>query len=160
MTRTASRRSAGILLWRRNRGRLEVLIGHPGGPYFARKVAGHWTVLKGEIERDEVPADVARREFTEETGHAVPDGPLIDLGEIRQKGGKVVVAWGVEGDLDPERAVSNPVDIEWPPRSGRTKQFPEIDRVDWFDVPAARIKVLPAQAPFLDRLEQALGHSA
>jgi predicted NUDIX family NTP pyrophosphohydrolase len=117
-------------------------------------------VLKGEIERDEVPADVARREFTEETGHAVPDGPLIDLGEIRQKGGKVVVAWGVEGDLDPERAVSNPVDIEWPPRSGRTKQFPEIDRVDWFDVPAARIKVLPAQAPFLDRLEQALGHSA
>lgn len=144
-------------MWRGSEHGLEVLLGHPGGPYFASKDAGHWTVLKGEIESDEDPGAVARREFAEETGHPVPDGPLIDLGSIRQAGGKIVVAWAVEGDLDPEHAVSNRIEVEWPPRSGRMKEFPEIDRVEWFDVPRARIKMLPAQTLFLDRLEQALG---
>lgn len=152
MTRT----SAGVVLWRRRGGRLEVLLGHNGGPYFARKDEGHWTILKGEVEPDEVVAAVARREFAEETGHELPDGPMRELGEIRQKGGKVVVAWAVEGDLDPDTAVSNTFEMEWPPRSGRTQTFPEIDRVAWFDLPEARGKIMAAQAPFLDRLETAL----
>jgi predicted NUDIX family NTP pyrophosphohydrolase len=133
------------------------LLGHSGGPYFARKDEGHWSVLKGEIEPDEDPLAVAKREFYEETGHELPTGPLIELGEIRQTGGKLVTAWAVEGDLDPEHAVSNVFEMEWPPRSGRTQEFPEIDRVEWFDLATARTKILPAQAPFLDRLEQALG---
>ena len=147
------RRSAGILLWRKNHGQLEVLLGHPGGPYFARKDAGHWTVLKGEMEGDDDPVEVARREFAEETGHQVPDGPLLELGEIRQAGGKIVVAWAVEGDLVPDHAVSNRFEMEWPPRSGRTQEFPEIDRIDWFDLSTARTMILAAQALFLDRLE-------
>jgi predicted NUDIX family NTP pyrophosphohydrolase len=153
------RRSAGILLWRRNGRRLEVLLAHPGGPYFARKDAGHWTVVKGEIEPDEDPASVAQREFAEETGQEVPEGPRAPLGEIRQAGGKVVTAWAVEGDLDPEHAVSNEFEMEWPPRSGRMQEFPEIDRVEWFDLPTARTKIMPAQSPFIDRLEQTLGTS-
>ncbi len=152
MTRT----SAGVVLWRRRGGRLEVLLGHNGGPYFARKDEGHWTILKGEVEPDEDVAAVARREFAEETGHELPDGPMRELGEIHQKGGKVVVAWAVEGDLDPDTAVSNTFEMEWPPRSGRTQTFPEIDRVTWFDLPEARGKIMAAQAPFLDRLETAL----
>lgn len=152
MTRTSS----GVVLWRRRGGRLEVLLGHNGGPYFARKDEGHWTILKGEVEPDEDVAAVARREFAEETGHKLPDGPMRKLGEIRQKGGKVVVAWAVEGDLDPDTAVSNTFEMEWPPRSGRTQTFPEIDRVAWFDLPEARGKIMAAQAPFLDRLETAL----
>jgi predicted NUDIX family NTP pyrophosphohydrolase len=156
---TRARRSAGLLLWRRDRGSIQVLLGHPGGPFFARKDAGHWTVLKGEIGPGEDAAAVARREFAEETGHQAPDGPLIDLGEIRQAGGKVVVAWAAEGDLDPERAVSNRFEMEWPPRSGRLQEFPEIDKVAWFDVAAARERILPAQAPFLDRLAENLARS-
>lgn len=152
MTRTSS----GVVLWRRRGGRLEVLLGHNGGPYFARKDEGHWTILKGEVEPDEDVAAVARREFAEETGHKLPDGPMRKLGEIRQKGGKVVLAWAVEGDLDPDTAVSNTFEMEWPPRSGRTQTFPEIDRVAWFDLPEARGKIMAAQAPFLDRLETAL----
>jgi predicted NUDIX family NTP pyrophosphohydrolase len=99
---------------------------------------------------------VARREFAEETGHDVPDGPLIDLGQIRQKSGKVVLGWAVEGDLDPATAVSNTYEMEWPPRSGRTQAFPEIDRVEWFDLEEARSRLKEAQVPFLDRLEEAL----
>ena len=153
----AARASAGILLWRRRSGGIEVLLGHPGGPFFARKDAGHWTVLKGEIEPGEEPEAVARREFAEETGSPPPEGPLVDLGEIRQRGGKVVRAWAVEGDLDPAGAVSNTFEMEWPPRSGRRQAFPEIDRVAWFDPVEARARILPAQAPFLDRLAEALG---
>jgi predicted NUDIX family NTP pyrophosphohydrolase len=151
-----SNRSAGILLWRRSGGTLEVLLGHPGGPFFAGKDADHWSVLKGEAESGDELLAVARREFAEETGHPAPDGPLIELGEIRQKGGKTVVAWGVEGDLDPATAVSNTFEMEWPPRSGRTQEFPEIDRVEWFDVPEARVKIKAAQSPLLDRLEEAI----
>jgi predicted NUDIX family NTP pyrophosphohydrolase len=151
------RLSAGILLWRRHDGRIEVLLGHPGGPYFARKDDGDWTVLKGEVEPGEELEAVARREFEEETGHPI-DGheTMVELGEIRQKSGKVVVAWALEGSLDPEAAVSNTFEMEWPPRSGRVQAFPEIDRVEWFRLKKARVKIKAAQAPFLDRLEQAI----
>jgi len=152
--------SAGILLWRRGRGGLEVLLGHPGGPYFARKDAGDWTVLKGEVEPGEDLFDVARREFEEETGSAAPDGGAIELGEIQQKSGKRVVAWALEGDLDPEAAVSNTFEMEWPPRSGRRQSFPEIDRVGWFGLEEGRTKIKGAQAPFLDRLAEALDGEA
>jgi predicted NUDIX family NTP pyrophosphohydrolase len=149
----SGRISAGILLWRR-RGRLEVLLGHPGGPYFAGKDADHWTVLKGEVDPGEDRLIVARREFAEETGHELPAGPMIELGDIRQKSGKRVLAWAVQGDLEAETAVSNTFQMEWPPRSGRIREFPEIDRVAWFDLDEARIKIKAAQAPFLDHLER------
>ena len=113
-------------------------------------------MLKGEIEQGEEPFAVARREFAEETGHTAPEGPAIELGEIRQKGGKTVLAWALEGELDPAGAVSNTLEIEWPPRSGRLQSFPEIDRVAWSDVTAAREKLIEAQVPFLDRLEEAV----
>jgi predicted NUDIX family NTP pyrophosphohydrolase len=148
--------SAGVVLWRRRGGRLEVLLGHPGGPFFANKDADDWTVPKGEVEQGEDLLSVARREFTEETGHTLPDHALIELGEIRQKGGKTVIAWATEGDLDPAAATSNTFELEWPPRSGRIQEFPEIDRVEWFDLPAARAKIKAAQRPFLDRLEASL----
>jgi predicted NUDIX family NTP pyrophosphohydrolase len=150
----SGRTSAGIVLWRSRGGELEVLLGHPGGPYFAGKDADHWTVLKGEADPGEDLLAVARREFVEETGHPLPEGPTIELGEIRQKSGKRVLAWAVEGDLDAQTAVSNTFEMEWPPRSGRTREFPEIDRVEWFGLDDAREKIKAAQAPFLDRLER------
>jgi predicted NUDIX family NTP pyrophosphohydrolase len=141
-----AKRSAGLLLFRRTSG-LEVLLAHPGGPLHARKDV--WTVPKGEYAEDEQPQLAAYREFLEEVGHPVPDGPALDLGEIVQKGGKRVVAWAVEGDLDPATCVSNLFTMVW---QGRPQEFPEVDRVAWFDVPAAREKIMPAQEPFLDRL--------
>src|SRR5262245_60842671 len=152
----SGRTSAGILLWRERVGGLEVLLGHPGGPYFAGKDEDHWTVLKGEVDPGEDLLAVARREFEEETGNAPPDGPAIELGEIRQKSGKRVVAWALEGDLDPETAASNTFEMEWPPHSGRSGEFPEIDRVAWFELEEARVKIKAAQAAFLDRLERAV----
>ncbi len=152
----SSRTSAGILLWRRRRGRIEVLLGHPGGPYFARKDADAWTLPKGETEPGEDLVAVARREFAEETGHSLPDDtPLSELGEIRQKSGKVVLAWAAEGNLDPATAVSNSFVMEWPPRSGLFQDVPELDRVAWFGLEEARVKIIAAQAPFLDRLRAA-----
>ena len=149
--------SAGIVLWRRRAGRVEVLLGHPGSPYCAHKDEGDWTVLKGEVELGEELQAVARREFAEETGHPIDDdATLIDLGEIRQKSGKVVYAWAAEGELDPAEAVSNTFEMEWPPRSGTIQTFPEIDRVEWFRLKKARVKIKDAQAAFLDRLEAAL----
>ncbi len=148
--------SAGILLYRRLNSRLEVLLAHPGGPFFARKDAGHWTIPKGEVDPGEDLLDVARREFEEETGHAVPAGELVDLGSIVQKGGKVVHAWGAEGDLDPAAAVSNTFEVEWPPRSGRSRTFPEVDRVEWFEAVEARARIRSTQAPLIDRLEASL----
>jgi predicted NUDIX family NTP pyrophosphohydrolase len=154
----SGRLSAGILLWRRRGDGIEVLLGHPGGPFFAKKDAGVWSVLKGEPDVGEADLELlARREFEEETGHVPPEGPTIDLGEIRQSGGKVVRCWAIEGDLDPADAVSNTFEMEWPPRSGRMQEFPEIDRVAWFEPAAARTKINAAQAAFLDRLEAALG---
>jgi predicted NUDIX family NTP pyrophosphohydrolase len=152
-----SRLSAGILLYRVGQeGIVEVLLGHPGGPLFERKDHGHWSVPKGEIEDGEAPWDVARREFTEETGTAPPDDRAIDLGEIRQKGGKLVVAWALEGDLDPTTAHSNLFWLEWPPRSGRRIEVPEIDRVEWFAPDEARARIKDTQIPFIDRLLAAL----
>jgi predicted NUDIX family NTP pyrophosphohydrolase len=152
----SGRTSAGILLWRRTGAELEVLLAHQGGPFWVKKDHGHWTVPKGEAEPGEPLEQVARREFAEETGHPVPDGALIELGQIRQKSGKRVVAWAVEGDLDPTAAFSNTFQMEWPPRSGRMQEFPEIDRVEWFGPDEARRRLKAAQVPFLDRLWEAL----
>jgi predicted NUDIX family NTP pyrophosphohydrolase len=136
---------------------LEVLLGHPGGPYFAKKDADVWSILKGEYDSSEDPFEVAKREFFEECGHYAPDGSALDLGEIRQKGGKLVIAWALEGDLDPDSASSNTFPMEWPPHSGRTIQVPEIDRVAWFALDPAREKLKAAQHPLLDRLSDAVG---
>jgi predicted NUDIX family NTP pyrophosphohydrolase len=152
----ATRTSAGILLFRRSGGRLEVLLAHPGGPFFTRRDEGHWTIPKGEVDPDEELLAVARREFEEETGTPPPDGQPVDLGNIVQKGGKVVHAWGLEGDLDVSRATSNTFEIAWPPGSGRRETFPEIDRVAWFDPAEARRRLKPTQIPLIDRLEAAL----
>lgn len=148
--------SAGILLFRRAGGPLEVLLAHQGGPFWANKDLGHWTIPKGEVEPGEAWIDVARREFAEETGQELDVHEDMPLGEITQKSGKTVVAWGIEGDLDPALAHSNMFSIEWPPRSGRFQDFPEIDRVAWFDVEEARRRLKPAQVPFIERLEAAL----
>ncbi len=135
---------------------MEVLLAHQGGPFWIKKDLGHWTIPKGEVEPGEELEAVARREFQEETGHEVGDVQLVELGQIRQKSGKVVFAWGAKGDLDPSTAVSNSFEMEWPPRSGRTQSFPEIDRVEWFDLDEARRKLKAAQVPFLDRLQPTL----
>jgi predicted NUDIX family NTP pyrophosphohydrolase len=157
----AERRSAGILLYRRPggpAGDLEVLLAHPGGPFFANRDLGDWTIPKGEPDNgaEELPA-AARREFEEETGTPIdPAAPTIDLGSIIQKGGKVVYGWAVEGDLDPAGAHSSEFQIEWPRASGRYVTFPEIDRVEWFDIDEARRRIKPTQVPLIDRLESAL----
>jgi len=148
--------SAGILLYRRDPDGVRVLLAHPGGPFWVSRDAGHWTVPKGEAKPGEDMFDVARREFLEETGHPAPDVPAIALGEITQKSGKRVVAWALEGDIDPARAVSNTFEMEWPPRSGLIEAFPEIDRVAWFDLAEAGRRIKAAQARFLDALEEAL----
>jgi len=157
----APRTSAGILLYRRSDSGpdgLEVLLAHPGGPYFANKDLGDWTIPKGEPDGvAEALTDVARREFEEETGTALdPGAPAMELGSIVQKGGKVVHAWAIEGDVDPAQAHSNEVEIEWPPRSGRRHRYPEIDRVAWFEPGEARRRIKATQVPFIDRLEAAL----
>jgi predicted NUDIX family NTP pyrophosphohydrolase len=145
--------SAGILLYRRSDDGLEVLLGHPGGPLFRSRDEGVWSLPKGLVERDEELLDVGLREFEEETGHAPPAGPRLDLGSIVQRGGKVVHAWAIEGDLDPAAASSNQFEMEWPPGSGRRAWFPEIDRVAWFAPLEARQRINPAQIPLIERLE-------
>jgi predicted NUDIX family NTP pyrophosphohydrolase len=144
-------RSAGLLLFRRREG-VQVLLVHMGGPYWAGKDAGAWTIPKGEYDDGSDPLAEARREFAEELGAPPPDGPVVDLGEVRQKAGKIVHAWAVEGDYDVSTVVSNTFEIEWPPRSGRRASFPEIDRAEWFDLHSARTRIVSAQAEFLDRL--------
>jgi len=135
---------------------LEMLLGHPGGPFHAARDLGSWSIPKGEVEPGEDLYDVARREFEEETGNAPPDSPAIALGTIVQKGGKVVHAWALEGNLDPAASVSNTFTMLWPPGSGTIAAFPEIDRVAWFAPDEARRRVKAAQAPFVDRLEEVL----
>lgn len=147
-------RSAGLLLFRRAGEGVEVLLGHMGGPFFARRDAGAWTVPKGEYDPDEPAWDAARREFEEELGLPPPEGEAVPLGEVRQSGGKVVTAWAVEGDLDPASVVPGTFTMEWPPRSGRTREFPELDRVAWFPPERARELIVSAQAAFLDRLTE------
>ena len=149
---SARKRSAGILLYRLTGGAPEVLLVHPGGPFWARKDAGAWSVPKGEYGEDEDALACAKREFEEETGTALPPGPLAELGAARLRGGKQVTAWAVQGDLDPEAISSNTFELEWPPRSGRIRAFPEVDRAGWFGLDEARDKLNPAQAAFLDRL--------
>jgi predicted NUDIX family NTP pyrophosphohydrolase len=144
--------SAGLLLYRRRGDGVEVLLAHPGGPLWTKRDAGAWSVPKGEIEPGEEAFAVARREFMEETGHEAPAGECLALGEIRQKSGKLVVAWACEGDLDPATTVSNTFPLEWPPGSGDWIDVPEVDRVAWFDPDEARRRLNPAQAELVDRL--------
>lgn len=148
----ANRTSAGILLYRRNGDTIEVLLGHMGGPFWARKHAGAWTIPKGEHTADEDPLTVACREFEEELGHPVPTSTFVDLGTVRQRGGKEVRAWAAQGDLDPATCSSNTFTMEWPPRSGTMVELPEIDRVAWVDLDTAKAMVVSGQAPLLDRL--------
>ncbi len=147
------RRSAGILLYRAGGGGArEVLLVHPGGPFWAKKDLGAWSIPKGEHADDEDPQACALRELEEETGARISPACLVDLGEVRQRGGKVVRAWAAEGDLDVAQLRSNTFTLEWPPRSGRTQEFPEVDRAEWFGLEEARRRILPAQAELLDRL--------
>jgi len=144
-------RAAGILLFRPAAQGLEVLLVHPGGPFWAGKDFGAWSIPKGEIGPGEDPLEAARREFSEETGW-VPDGPFMPLTPVKQRGGKVVQAWAVRGDWDPSRLISDTFTMEWPPRSGRTQQFPEVDRAAWFALPEGRRRILPGQIPLLEEL--------
>ncbi|MGJ4927430.1 NUDIX domain-containing protein [Bradyrhizobium sp. HKCCYLS2038] len=144
-------RSAGVLAFRRTNGRLEVLLVHPGGPFWRTKDLGAWSIPKGEFGAGEDAEAVARREFAEELGTELT-APLIPLGEIKQRGGKVVEAFATEIDLDADAIVSNDFELEWPPRSGRRQRFPEVDRAAWFDLDEARARINPAQAALLDRL--------
>jgi predicted NUDIX family NTP pyrophosphohydrolase len=154
----AAKRSAGILLFRRNGGEVEFLLVHPGGPFWAKKDAGAWSIPKGQIESEEEPRACAIRELEEELGPA-PEldlEQLIELGSIRQRAGKVVEAWAAEGEFDPAALASNTFSMEWPPRSGGQQEFPEVDRAEWFDLATAREKIIPAQAEILDRLLEQL----
>lgn len=148
--------SAGLLMFRRTRGELEVFLVHPGGPFFAQKDVGAWSIPKGLVDENEPvesPIEAARREFQEETGFPIRE-PLIDLGSVRMKNGKVVHAWAFEADADPARLCSNTFQLEWPPQSGHFQEVPEVDCGDYFPLPAAREKINPAQAEFLNRLEE------
>ena len=154
---TEPRRSAGLLLFRHTDNGLEVLLGHMGGPFFAKKDAGAWTVPKGEYAPDEPAWEAARREFEEELGLRPPDGEAIELGEVRQTNGKIVTAWAIEADLDPAAIEPGTFVMEWPPRSGRIQEFPELDRVAWLGPDRARELIVKAQATFLDRLAEHSG---
>jgi predicted NUDIX family NTP pyrophosphohydrolase len=151
------KQSAGLLMFRRRAGELEVFLVHPGGPFWAKKDAGAWSIPKGEYDEGEEPLMAARREFGEETGFAIPsveEGGFLALGSVKQAGGKVVTAWGFEGECDPAALVSNLCRIEWPPRSGRFQEFPEADRGEWFPLAEAQERILKGQLPFLARLEE------
>lgn len=149
-----SKESAGLLLHREREGRFEVLLVHPGGPFWQRKDEGAWSIPKGEFGAGERPLEAARREFAEELGSPPPDADWTSLGTIRQAGGKLVHAWAAPGDLDPDRIKSETFELEWPPRSGRRATFPEVDRAAWFDLEAARRKILASQQTLIDRLER------
>lgn len=146
------RRSAGLLVHRQGTGGLEVLLVHPGGPLWARRDAGAWSIPKGEYGPGEDPAHVAEREFCEELGQPPPPGIRRDLGEVVQPGGKAVHAWSVQGDLAVSEVRSNTFEMEWPPRSGHRRRFPEVDRAQWFTMAEARVRLLAGQRPLLDRL--------
>ena len=149
--------SAGILPYRKGTPGLEVLLVHPGGPFWRNKDSGAWSIPKGEIEAADAPEKVARREFAEELGPGASIGPLQELGEVRQRGGKRVIAFAGEGHFDPAALTSNTFDIAWPPRSGRRQSFPEVDRAEWFDIESARTKMLSGQVEIIDRLLAILG---
>jgi predicted NUDIX family NTP pyrophosphohydrolase len=150
------KQSAGLLLYRPGGDWVEVLLVHPGGPFWAKRDLGAWSIPKGEYEPSDDPLQTALREFEEETGQAPPAVGLLDLGSVTQRGGKVIHAWAARGDLDPATVRSNTFSMEWPPRSGRRREFPEVDRAAWFDPPTARQKLVSAQAELVDRLLAAL----
>jgi len=155
----AAKRSAGVLVYRlAPDGRLEVLCAHMGGPFWSRKDDRAWSIPKGEYEEGEDPERVARREFLEELGTEPPEEGWVLLGEVRQPNGKLVTAWAVEGDLDVSDVHSNTFELEWPPRSGRMQEFPEVDRAEWFDLETARRKLVKGQVALLDLLVERLGH--
>lgn len=147
--------SAGLLLYRR-RAELEVFLVHPGGPFWAKKDAGAWSLPKGEFEEGEEPLQAAKREFAEETGFSV-DGEFLPLEPLKQRGGKIILAWAIQADCDPSQLRSNLFSLEWPPKSGRMQKFPEVDRARWFTIPEARKRINAGQAGFLDQLRSALG---
>ncbi|OLZ72107.1 DNA mismatch repair protein MutT [Streptomyces sp. IMTB 2501] len=157
MTVRTTKRSAGLLVFRHTDDGLEVLLGHMGGPLWAKKDAGAWTVPKGEYEPDEPAWEAARREFREELGLAPPDGTAVPLGEVVQKNGKIVTAWAVEADPDLSAFTPGTFTMEWPPRSGREQEFPELDRVEWLGLDRARELIITAQTTFLDRLAEHSG---
>jgi predicted NUDIX family NTP pyrophosphohydrolase len=150
-----AKRSAGLVMYRRHGGRLEVFLVHPGGPFWAKKDLGAWSVSKGEYLEGELPLEAAKREFQEETGFPAA-GDFLELGTVQQASGKVVSAWAFEGDCDPSKLVSNRCQIEWPPRSGRMIEIPEVDRGGWFSIAEAEKRILKSQAPFLARLSRLL----
>ena len=152
----AKQQSAGLLLYRQKDGKLEVLIAHPGGPFFVKKDNGIWSIPKGLYEDNEDPFDAAKREFEEEIGLPAPGGEYIDLGEIKRKDGKINRARAVEGNIDEAKVKSNSFKMEWPPKSGKVQEFPEIDRAKWFDLPNAAQKLQLAQIEFLEKLAQHL----
>jgi predicted NUDIX family NTP pyrophosphohydrolase len=145
------KRSAGLLMYRRHNRQMEVFLVHPGGPFWAKKDLGAWSISKGEYVEGELPLEAARREFEEETGF-VATGDFLELGAVQQAGGKVVSAWAFEGDCDPSKLISNRCEIEWPPRSGRQIEIPEVDRASWFSIAEAKERILKSQVPFLERL--------
>ena len=149
-------KSAGILVYRLTAAGLEVLLVHPGGPFWVNKDAGAWTIPKGGIAEFEEPLAAARRELAEETGLEI-EGPFTPLSSIKQRGGKTVLAWAARGDCDASAIRSNTFSMEWPPKSGKQQEFPEVDRAAWFSLAEARAMILPAQAAFLDELERRLG---
>ena len=151
-----ARESAGLLLYKRVDGQLRVLLVHPGGPFWARRSEGAWSMPKGEIGEGEAPLLVAQREFKEELGADPPASGFVSLGSVRQAGGKVVHAWAVSGDLDVAQFKSNTFEIEWPPRSGNLKTFPEVDKAAWFEPEAAERMILAGQKPLIERLRAAL----
>src|SRR5262245_25158429 len=155
-----AQRSAGLLLYRRRRDTIEVLLAHPGGPFWARKDEGAWSIPKGEYGAGEDALAAARREFAEETGAAPPAGEAVALGSFRQPSGKIVDVWAVEGDFDPAALKSNTFTLEWPPRSGRMREVPEVDRAGWFTPKEAERKLLKGQRPILEALLQRLGQSS
>ena len=150
------KRSAGVLLYRRGGEGVEVLLVHPGGPFWAKKDLGAWSIPKGEYEQGDDPLETALRELEEETGHRLDATDLLELGEVRQRGGKILTAWAAPGDLDAGAITSNTFTMEWPPRSGKLREYPEVDRAGWFGPAAARQRVLAAQAELIDRLLSAL----
>jgi len=151
-----AKRSAGILLFRGRGAQLRLLLVHPGGPFWAKKDLGAWSIPKGEYEEGQDPLAVARREFEEELGSPVPPGAVITLGEIKQPSRKIITAFASRGDFDPARLQSNRFELEWPPKSGRLQSFPEVDRAQWFTLAEARGKIQSGQAPFIDRLLERL----
>ena len=155
-----AKRSAGILMYRRSSRGIELLLAHPGGPFWASKDQGAWSIPKGEYDDSEDALSAAKREFAEELGSALPARPFLDLGAIKQPSRKVITAFAVEGDFDPATLVSNRFELEWPPKSGRKQSFAEIDSVQWFSASEAREKIQPGQAEFIDRLLEYLGHSS